>query len=347
MKAYPIYPIQKQVMDSVQSDLRSKPKMRSDQAILNALSRRSPSPAPLQRTRSNDSFGSRHSPSSSRGVSPVQSYLQGQWPKDIRNSLPSRSDGESQTDGMDCDLDSCENCNAKPSVKLLTDEGHALRELRRIGNLRDRHHSPSRSTIASLTHQQHLEQIVGEIASCVSPGKIMSFPIGRKSRQASLDNLNEEIIALNQSDDEKREMNRYLATPTDGRRPPRPRSCESGTQTDVIVHICSDSPKFEIRNSPCQSPGKAIRQHPPSPGTNKTFLFKREPPDGAEVVKPKCHDVYDIAQRHLDSDSDTWTKVVRPSIRGAGNRPPSSSTTLFQPSANSNFVRYKPQVKLT
>lgn len=42
----------------------------------------------------------------------------------------------------------------------------------------------------------------------------MSFPIGRKSRQASLDNLNEEIIALNQSDDEKREMNRYLATPT-------------------------------------------------------------------------------------------------------------------------------------
>ena len=59
------------------------------------LSRRSPSPSPLQRTKSNDSFRSSqsygNSPCSSRGVSPVQSYLQGQWPKHIRNSLPSRS----------------------------------------------------------------------------------------------------------------------------------------------------------------------------------------------------------------------------------------------------------------
>ena len=31
-----------------------------------------------------------------------------------------------------------------------------------------------------------------------------------------------------------------------------------------------------------------IKQHPPSPGTNKSYLFKREPPDGAEVIKPIC-----------------------------------------------------------
>ena len=31
-----------------------------------------------------------------------------------------------------------------------------------------------------------------------------------------------------------------------------------------------------------------IQQHPPSPGTNKSYLFKREPPDGAEVIKPIC-----------------------------------------------------------
>lgn len=302
--------------------------IRNDHSILSGISRRSPSPSPLQRTRSNDSFGK--SPCSSRGVSPVQSYLQGQWPKDIRNSLPSRSDGESQTDGMECEIESCENCNSKGSIKMLTDEGKALKELRRIGNLRERHISPIRQTII------YNSEMIGSPRREKLP---ISFPICRKSRQASLEHLNEEIIALNKSDDEKCEMNRYIATPTDGRRPPRPRSSESGTQTDSIIHICDEKPDNKI--SPCHSPAKSRQspalRHPPSPGTNKTFLFKREPPDGAEVVKPKSG--------HETSPPDFWPKVVRPAPSKITHCP--SSNGAFQSSVNSNFVRYKPQVKLS
>lgn len=80
-------------------------------------------------------------------------------------------------------------------------------------------------------------------------------------------------------------------------------SVDSQTQTD---HICEKPVEFSKFRSPCQSPGRSIRvrfclcfkeadlismiikQHPPSPGTNKSYLFKREPPDGAEVIKPIC-----------------------------------------------------------
>ena len=78
-------------------------------------------------------------------------------------------------------------------------------------------------------------------------------------------------------------------------------SVDSQTQTD---HICEKPVEFSKYRSPCQSPGRSIRvslrflsersnliiiqQHPPSPGTNKSYLFKREPPDGAEVIKPIC-----------------------------------------------------------
>jgi hypothetical protein len=48
---------------------------------------------------------------------------------------------------MECEIESCENCNSKGSIKMLTDEGKALKELRRIGNLRERHISPIRQTI--------------------------------------------------------------------------------------------------------------------------------------------------------------------------------------------------------
>ena len=44
--------------------------------------------------------------------------------------------------------------------------------------------------------------------------KIMTHPIDRKSRQASLDNLNDEVMQFNKSDDEKLEINRYILTPT-------------------------------------------------------------------------------------------------------------------------------------
>merc|ERR1719419_139810 len=214
MKAYPIYPFHKQPLMEPPSAAPVK-----HNAKLSGLSRRSPSPSPLQRTRSNDSFGSRNSPNSSRGVSPVQSYLQGQWPTDIRNSLPSRSDNESQTDGMDCEIESCENCatncgNKSSAVRLLSDDGQALRELRRIGSLRDRHgrsdHSPLRSAIPGYG----MEQIVGDILSCVSPKKALK-PIGIKNRQGSLDNLNEELVALNKTNDEKTEKIRIIGTPTD------------------------------------------------------------------------------------------------------------------------------------
>ena len=80
-------------------------------------------------------------------------------------------DNESQTDGMDCEIESCENCatncgNKSSAVRLLSDDGQALRELRRIGSLRDRHvrsdHSPLRSAIPGYG----MEQIVGDILSC-------------------------------------------------------------------------------------------------------------------------------------------------------------------------------------
>ena len=68
---------------------------------------------------------------------------------------------------MDCEIEICENCNTKSTaVRLLSDDGQALRELRRIGSLRDRHvrsdHSPLRSTIPAYG----MEQIVGDILSC-------------------------------------------------------------------------------------------------------------------------------------------------------------------------------------
>merc|ERR1712142_788476 len=349
MKAYPIYPIQRQLTDSVQ--IRTKQKISGE---INVLSRRSPSPSPLQRTKSNDSFRSSqsygNSPCSSRGVSPVQSYLQGQWPKHIRNSLPSRSDGESQTE-MDFE-DNCENC-AKPSVKMFADSsGQALKELRRIGSLREIEMPPP----AQPTQKAQLERSVGEIATSGSPVKIMTHPIDRKSRQASLDNLNDEVMQFNKSDDEKLEINRCILTPTDGRRPPRPASSDSGTQTDVAyaegtIHVCAEinrkSPEIN-RNSPA----KTIRQHPPSPGTNNTFLFEREPPDGAEVVKPKC---FESAKRNQSMSALSLrtplprvaTDASDPKAAAYAKAPPSGATTKFalKPSANSNFVRYKPHVK--
>ena len=72
---------------------------------------------------------------------------------------------------MDCEIESCENCatncgNKSSAVRLLSDDGQALRELRRIGSLRDRHvrsdHSPLRSAIPGYG----MEQIVGDILSC-------------------------------------------------------------------------------------------------------------------------------------------------------------------------------------
>ena len=42
----------------------------------------------------------------------------------------------------------------------------------------------------------------------------------------------------------------------DGRRPPRPMSVDSQTQTD---HICEKPVEFSKYRSPCQSPGRSIR----------------------------------------------------------------------------------------
>ena len=66
-------------------------------------------------------------------------------------------DNESQTDGMDCEIESCENCGTKSTaVKLLSDDGQALRKLRRIGSLRDRHvrsdHSPLNKLLEIFYH---------------------------------------------------------------------------------------------------------------------------------------------------------------------------------------------------
>ena len=69
-----------------------------------------------------------------RGLSPVQSYLQSQWPRDIRNSLSNAVNSvEAQTEpqensASDENQDACENC----IIKSLTEEGKALRELKRI-----------------------------------------------------------------------------------------------------------------------------------------------------------------------------------------------------------------------
>ena len=69
-----------------------------------------------------------------RGLSPVQSYLQSQWPRDIRNSLSVNVESTqtepivSQTLDNDENAESCENC----IIKSLTEEGTALRELKRI-----------------------------------------------------------------------------------------------------------------------------------------------------------------------------------------------------------------------
>ena len=83
-------------------------------------------------------------------------------------------------------------------------------------------------------------------------------------------------------------------------------------------------------------------KHPPSPGTNKTFLFKREPPDGAEVVRPKCQDQPELG---LPNFGDPWSHEFRKQ-HPLVVKPIPAKNSFFEPSANSNFVRYKSKVKL-
>jgi len=218
-----------------------------------------------------------------RGLSPVQSYLQSQWPRDIRNSLSNAVNSvEAQTEpqensASDENQDACENC----IIKSLTEEGKALRELKRI----------RQAKITKKPTQQQQQQ-----------------------RPASVENCSDELMAYQEPDDHVR----VLMTPMDGRRPPRPSSVDSQTQTE---HACS----------PCHSPVKSIRLHPPSPGTNRSFLFKREPPDGAEVVKPS----FEATNNTNVNTANNALKVVKDNH--------AKIKSCFKPSPNSTFVQYKPQ----
>jgi len=319
VKAYPI----KQLLETSQlGNLCEKP---SVQPLL--YSRTSTSPAPILRTKSNESFSSKNSPNSSRGVSPVQSYLQSQWPRDIRQSLMSnRNDMECQTESLDLKNEenlNCENCVSQPSLKSLTDSGVALNELKRIRRRASPNpqfqqtHSDNSIGPVSLFATGDSAKLASTNAHGTLPWNCSQNNSTRKIRPPSTENC--ELALLNDITDD---YSRYVLTPLDGRRPPRPMSVDSQTQTD---HICEKPVEFSKFRSPCQSPGRSIRQHPPSPGTNKSYLFKREPPDGAEVIKPICD-----SNKPSMIDSVQKPSFVRPE-------------NTFKPSPNSNFVHYKPQ----
>ena len=136
-----------------------------------------------------------------------------------------RSDNEVQTD-ENSDVENCENCL---SIKSLTEEGRVLQELKRIRN---------QQTKLPVKNEKNY----------------------RRSRPPSAEAYSDELMAFQEPDDAVR----VLVTPMgklglftykahsyfilDGRRPPRPSSIDSQTQTE---HTCPESP--------CHSPIKSIR----------------------------------------------------------------------------------------
>jgi hypothetical protein len=323
MKGYPI----KQVLESIPDPIGKTP---NSLPIFNS-SRQSPSPSPLQRTKSNESYSSKTSPSSSRGVSPVASYLQSQWPRDIRQSLL-KNDIECQTESSEnSEVENCENCLPSNQVKSLTSEGTVLKEMKRIKNM-----------------TSVLDKNIGTVQpdpSVKYPASVKAqYQIHRRSRPPSTESYNDEIIGYSDMENDSR----FLSTPADGRRAPRPASNDSQTQTD---HFCPD---FKPVNypSPCQSPGKTNRHHPPSPRTNHSFLFKREPPDGAEVV-PLLNDSNSKDDfRDIISTAFFETSILpHIEMKDSPVMIENQSTNMvkhentFTPSPNSMFkqiVRYKP-----
>jgi hypothetical protein len=323
MKVYPI----KQVLESIPDKIGKTP---NSLPIFNA-SRQSPSPSPLQRTKSNESYSSKTSPNSSRGVSPVTSYLQSQWPRDIRQSLL-KNDIECQTESSEnSEVENCENCLPPPSsnqVKSLTNEGTVLKEMKRIKNM------------TSVLEKNNIGSTQPDLSVKYPTNAQVKtqYQIHRRSRPPSTESYSDELLGYSDMENDLR----FLYTPPDGRRAPRPVSNNSQTQTDS--HFCLEFQPVKYP-SPCQSPGKSSRHHPPSPRTNHSFLFKREPPDGAEVV-PLLNESTSKDDSFVADDSSLLSHIeIKEVMIENQSVNMTKQENTFTPSPNSLFkqtVRYKP-----
>lgn len=240
---------------------------------------------------------------------PVGSYLTGQWPRDITSStfFPLSNSGTSNKSTQtpvdwNSETLSSQSKNSKGLSRPVAYQDHV--EFKQMRQQMRRLAKSSRLEKKSPVHANHSALPQSQTTQQRSISNPMPIYGRLPRRQNSWEGLNKEIE--NYTIIDSNDTNKFTGhgiTPPDGHRAPLPRSATRSMETQTPQGFARDNtPASAESHTPSPSHDQNLHigkstivgeagqspypKYASSPRPNNSYMFKREPPEGAESVKP-------------------------------------------------------------